>query len=199
VVTRQKALIKALGAQFDGNIWVEGVMPQEESAPGMDDSLLNASGYTPEKYRDALINVLTDASKTWPKSRVFWYMNFIPRNQNYIANVANAIAPYGSVMGNPDVMPDEKSLLNQVYPFYTQFRGKMPLFGQVEPSCYAHEHLTSGYSTKYWTPTELFNYARNNLRVNYMFWTRITSPLKAGGYTWSDAVPVIGRYPVFNQ
>ncbi len=44
-----------------------------------------------------------------------------------------------------------------MYPFYSQFYGKMPLFGQVESVCYSEPHMTSGYKTKYWTMQELFN------------------------------------------
>src|SRR4030095_5549540 len=113
-------------------------------------SALNTHGYTPEKYRDAYIRILSTAAASMPTSRVFWFMNFFPRNQNYIAAIANAVAAKGVVMGGPDVMPDNRSLKLRTYPFYDQSQYKMPPFGQVEPVCYAHQHATSGYRTKYW-------------------------------------------------
>ena len=94
-------------------------------------------------------------------------------------------------MGGPDVWPDNKSLATRTYPFYTQFKGKMPLFGQVEPLCYDEPHMTRGYKTKYWTMSELFNYARTKMHVNYMFWVRVHGTPGRGAYDWNDALPVI--------
>jgi hypothetical protein len=197
VITRYNALIKALGAQFDSNKSFEGVATQE-SALSLDSATLKANGYTPEKYRDALINMLSTATASLPTSRVFWYMNFLTGNQSYIGTIAAAVAPLGVVMGGPDDWPDNKSLATQTYPYYTQFAGKMPLFIQVEPSNYQEPHMTGGFSTKYWTMPELYKFAVNNLHVNYMFWFRITRPAHSDSYDWNDALPVIAAHPTFN-
>ena len=101
-------------------------------------------------------------------------------------------------MGGPDVMPDDAALQTHVYPFYDQMAGKMPLFGQVEPVCYSHPHKTSGYTTKYWTMTELYKYARDNLNVNYMFWVRVPTASPSDSYDWLDALPVVEKYPTLN-
>ncbi len=196
VATRFKAVLTALGNRFDGNVAFEGVIPGSESAPGLDDSILDATGYTPEKYRDALIDVLTTTAKAVPKSRVFWFMNYLPRNQNYIANVAQAVSSVGVVMGGPDVEPDNSSLVNQAYPYYGQFQNKMDLFSQVEDECYSYPHKDTSYPTKYWTPSEMFRYARDSLHVKYVFWVRI--PASGDGYGWQDALPVIANNPIFN-
>jgi hypothetical protein len=196
VVTRFNALVKAMGAKFDSNPNFEGIATQE-TALGLDSATLNAFGYTPEKYRDAYINMLTAATVSLPTSRVFWLMNFLVGGQNYIADIASAVAGKGVVMGGPDVWPDNKSLQSKVYPFYTQFYGKMPLFGQVENVCYSEPHMTSGYTTKYWTMPELFNYAVKDMHVNYMFWVRVTKPSPADAYDWTDALPVIAANPSF--
>ncbi len=189
VVQRFNALVKAIGVQFDGNKNFEGVATQE-TALGLDTPALKQFGYTPEKYRDAYINMLTAATQSLPTSRVFWLMNFLIGNQAYIGSIANAVASKGVIMGGPDVWPDNKSLQSKVYPFYTQFYKKMPLFGQVENVCYSEPHMTGGFKTKYWTMTELFSYARTRLHVSYMFWVRVTAGPK-GAYTWLDALPVI--------
>jgi len=196
VVARFNALIKALGAQFDSNPNFEGIATQE-SALSLDSAPLKAFGYTPEKYRDALISVLSNAATSLPTSRVFWFMNFLVGNQNYIGTIAAAVAPKGVIMGGPDVWPDNQSLQSRVYPFYSQFAGKMPLFGQVENVCYSEPHMTKGFPTKYWTMLELFNYARTKLHVNYMFWVRVTKPSPAGAYDWLNALPVIAANPNF--
>jgi hypothetical protein len=196
VVARFNALVKALGAKFDSNASFEGIATQETSL-GLDSATLSAFGYTAEKYRDAYINELTAATVSLPTSRVFWFMNFLVGGQDYIADIASAVAGKGVVMGGPDVWPDNKSLQSKVYPFYTQFYGKLPLFGQVENVCYSEPHMTSGYNTKYWTMPELFNYARGTMHVNYMFWVRVTKPSPSDAYDWNDALPVVAANPVF--
>jgi hypothetical protein len=196
VVARYNALVKALGAQVDSDKNFEGIATQE-SAMSMDGPVLQAFTYTPEKYRDALISMLSSATVSLPTSRVFWLMNFIVGNQAYIGDIASAVASKGVVMGGPDVWPDNRSLQSRTYPFYTQFYGKMPLFGQVENVCYSEPHMTGGFDTKYWTMPELFNYARTQMHVDYMFWVRITRPANSGAYDWEDALPVIAATPNF--
>jgi hypothetical protein len=198
VVTRWKALVSALGNRFDSNQAFEGIATQE-TALGFTNTTLDANGYTPEKYRDAYIDMLTHASNVLPTSRIFWFMNFFPRKQDYIASVANAVVGRGVVMGGPDVAPDEWAIQNRVYPLYHQFEGRMPLFGQVEDMCYRHVHADTSYPTKYWTMTELFRYARDNLVVNYMIWVRLPKPPETGAYDYFDALPVIANNPIFNQ
>ncbi len=144
------------------------------------------------------INLLTIASKAFPTSRIFWFMNFFPVKEEYIATVANAVAPLGVFMGGPDVQPDNPKLENKVYPYYTQFQSKMTLFGQVEGTCYSQLHVTSGYKTKYWTMPELFSFAKTKLHVHYMFWVHLPQPSKPGAYDWLDALPVIAANPSIN-
>ena len=192
VVARFNALTKAIGTQFDKNANFEGIATQE-TALGLESPTLNAFGYSAIKYRDALINVLGTAAANMPSSRVFWLMNFLVGGQQYIGDIAANVSKKGVIMGGPDVWPDNKSLQSKVYPFYTQFYGKMPLFGQVENVCYSEPHMTSGYKTKYWTMTELFGYAKTKLHVNYMFWVRVTKPSPKDAYDWLDALPVISN------
>ncbi len=197
VVTRYNALIKALGAQIDSNSNFEGLANQE-SALSLDSATLKSLGYTPEKYRDALINMLSAATVSLPTSRVFWYMNFLVGNQSYIGTIAAAVAPLGVVMGGPDVWPDNQSLETMAYPYYSQFAGKLPLFVQVEDINYAQPHMTSGYATKDWTMLELYNFARTKLHVNYMFWMRVPRPVNSAAYDWYDALPVIAAHRTVN-
>jgi hypothetical protein len=197
VVERMNALTAAMGKQFDSHPNFEGIAIQE-TALSLDSDARKAAGYTPEKYRDALIDVLTDAAQNFPTSRVFWYMNFLVGKQSYIADVALAVAPHGVVVGGPDALPDDGSLVRQAYPFYDQFNGKMPLFCSMQFNSYRHLHEDASYPTKYWTMGEMFRFMRDDLHVNYMFWTRKTRSWPAGSYDWTDALPVIGSNPAFN-
>lgn len=190
VVQRMAALTKALGARFDGHPNLEGVSFQE-SAMGFTPAIEKQYGYTPEKYRDALIQQLTNTRQHFPTSQVFWYQNYLEGKQAYIGQVLNAVAPLKIAMGGPDVLPDSWQLNYHSYPFYKQFKGRLTLFGSMQYDSYKHLHATKGYSSKYWTPAELFRWARNNLHVNYVFWTRKPKPEPGDSYSWQDALPVI--------
>jgi hypothetical protein len=197
VVARYKALVAAMGNRFDSHPNFEGVAVQESSL-GFSSSALNNLKYTPEKYRDALIGTFNYALTVMPRSRLFWYQNFLARNQSYIGSVAAAVGPKGMVMAGPDTLPDHDALVDKSYPFFDQFRGKMHLGIQVEGICYRALHETAGYSTKYWTMSELFRYARDELHVNYMFWVRVPKPTPSDSYDWFDALPVVKNNQYFN-
>jgi hypothetical protein len=197
VVSRFKALVTAMGTRFDSHKAFEGIATQE-TAPSLSSTVLSAHAYTPEKYRDAYIAMLTTAGAAMPTSRVFWFMNFMPGKNEYLASIAAAVVGKGVVMGGPDVWPDNKALQTRTYPLYDQFYGKMPMFGQVEHQCYKALHETSGYSTKYWTMTELYRFAKNEMHANYMFWVRLPKADPADSYDYYDALPVIKAYPVIN-
>lgn len=188
VVARMRALVTAFAA-FDDDAYFEGLSTQE-TALGFDSATLDANGYTPEKYRDAYIAVLTAAANAMPKSRVFWTMNFIPRNQSYIRNIAEAASSRGVAMGGPDLLPDSASLQSQVYPFYNEFKARMPIFIHLQPDSYSHLHSPAA-ATKYWTMREMQLYAKK-MEMDYLMWTFLPNAEAAGSYDWYDAVPIIG-------
>lgn len=197
VIERMQALIAELGQRFDPDPNFEGIAIQE-SAPSLDDPELDATDYTPEKYRDALIAVLTNGMQSLPCSRIFWFQNFLPRNNGYLDDVATAVQSLGVTMGGPDALPDDEPLQLLVFPRYDKFNGKMPLFTQVEPAVYRHLHEDTTFPTKYWTMQEIFEFARDDLHVNYVIWTRLIEPKPDDSYSWLDALPVIEANPVFN-
>ena len=123
VVTRYKALVAAMGKKFDSNPNFEGIAQQETSL-GLDSATLQKFGYTPEKYRDASISSFTYALSVMPRSRFFWYQNFFVGNQSYIGSIAAAVGPKGLVLMGPDVLPDNKALVQKTYPFYDPVPGQ---------------------------------------------------------------------------
>ena len=192
VVERMNRLVAALGREFDCHRNFEGLAVQE-SALSLEDEVLQENGYTPAAYRDALISTLTSAAASMPRSRVFWYMNFLRGGQKNITQIAEAIAPSGVAMGGPDVLPGKRPLEQLTYPFYERYRGKLPLFNSIQYNSYAHPRNGTAQSTKYWTMTELFEYARDSLHVSYLFWNRKTWRKPPDSYDWTDALPVIER------
>ncbi len=197
VLDRLQHLVAKLGAQFDCNPNFEGIGFQETS-PGLDDSSLDASGYTPEKYRDALIGLLRSAANSVPRSRVFWYMNFLPRNQKYIGDIASSVVGTGVVMGGPDILPDNRALQKRVYPYYDEFRGRLKLFNSMQHNSYRHRHGGNDSNGSYWSMEDLFQFARNKLHVDYIFWDYHPQRVPPDSHNWDDAREVIARYPTFN-
>jgi hypothetical protein len=195
---RFKRLIAALGAEFDCDPHFEGIAIQE-TAPSLDDSVLKAHGYTPEKYRDSLTGLLRSASGSLPSSRVFWYMNFLPGKQEYVGEVAQAVLGAGVVMGGPDVLPESQSLARMVYPLYGQFAGRMKLFGSMQHDSY-RQRRTGGStpgSSPYWSMDDMYRFARDRLHVDYLFWEYRTQREPTDSRGWEDAREVIARNPTF--
>jgi hypothetical protein len=198
---RLKQLVAKLGAQFDCDPHFEGVAFQETSL-GLDDDALGAAAYTPEKYRDALISLLRSASSSLPTSRVFWYMNFLPRNQHYIDDIATAVVGTGVVMGGPDVLPDNQALNKRVYPLYEEFRGRLKLFCSMQHNSYRHRHgggEGKGGGGNYWSMDDLYLFARDKLHVNYLFWDYHPQRIPPDSHNWDDARQVIARYPTIGS
>ena len=198
VVERFSKLIAALADRFDTHAAFEGVAIQE-SALSLASSDLDAYGYTPELYRDALIDVITAARDACPNSQVFWYMNFLPRRQGYIADIANAAVAAEVAMGGPDVKPDDYSLKTHTYPFFTDFNGKLTLFNSMQFNSYRHLHTDTSFPSKYWTMDELFEFAQDQLHVRYLFWNRVVKSDPADSYNWTHALPVIDATANFGQ
>lgn len=195
VLQRMNLLTEALGAAFDGNPSLEGIAFQE-SAMGFAPETARAHGYTPEAYRDALIAMLLSAKSHFPRSQVFWYMNYLEGRQAYIGDIAEAVLAHGVAMGGPDILPDSWPLGLHSYPYYTRFKDRMTLFGAVQYDSYAHRHADESLG-KYWTMDELFAFARDELHVDYVFWTRKPKSDPADSYNWTHALPVIAANGVF--
>lgn len=201
VVDRLTRLVAAIGARFDCDPRFEGVALQE-SALGLDPAKLRAAGYTPEKYRDALIRTLRGAAAGVPRSRVFWYMNFLPGNQQYLDDIARAVIGSGVVMGGPDVLPENAALQQRVYPIYSRFQGRLKLFGSMQHDSFRHPRGQGGLNAatqpgppELWSMEDLYAYARDDLHVDYVFWEYRTRRIPPDSRDWSEARDVIGRHP----
>ena len=201
VVERFTRLVEAIGARFDCDPNFEGVALQE-SALSLDPARLRTAGYTPEKYRDSLISMLRGAAAGVPRSRVFWYMNFLPGNQGYLEDIARAVVGTGVVMGGPDVLPENSALAQRVYPIYRRFEGRLKLFGSMQHDSYRHPRGGNGLGTPaksgsdaLWSMEDLFVFARDELHVDYVFWEYRSRRTPPDARDWNEARDVIVRHP----
>ncbi|MDR2878179.1 MAG: hypothetical protein LBV36_09120 [Chromatiales bacterium] len=194
VVERFGALFDALGARFDQHPDFEGIALQE-SAMGFSADVAREQNYTPEAYRDALIEILTRARQALPSSQIFWYMNFLEGGQKYLADIATAVIPLHIAMGGPDVLPNNPALARLTYPLYARFAGQLTLFNSMQYNSFAHRHANPLAHTKYWTLQELLDFARDELHVSYLFWNHKTWRKPLDSWNWDDALIVIRKNP----
>ncbi len=176
--------------QFDGQAGFGGIATCETSL-SLDMSVLTQHGYTPELYKASYLTTLGTAAKDLPRSNIYWTMNFLVKNQGYLADIADAVRAFGVQMGGPDCLPNNASLVTAAYPLYSQFKGRMRLFIQVSPPGYA---VPDDDGSGLMSMTDIFNFAKDNLFVNTMFWY----PIAGGTQNWNDAVPVIAANPIIN-
>jgi hypothetical protein len=197
VVERFARLLSALGARFDPHPGFEGIALQE-SALSLSALTLRTQDYSARAYRDALVDTLLAARRAMPHSQVFWYMNFLPGGQVLLVDIARTVAPYRIAMGGPDVLPDQTALRKLSYPIYRRFQGDMTLFGSMQFASYSHPRADGADGERYWSMEELFLFARDELRVDYLFWNRKHWQRPEGSRDWNDALAVIRKHPRFN-
>ena len=201
MVERLLALGKALAARFDGDPHFEGLALQE-SALDMTNEARQAHGYTPERYRDALIAILTGIQKSMKQSHVFWYCNFMRGNDGHLSQVAEAIVPYGVFMGGPDILPHRIGLNEESYPMYEEFNGRLTLFCSAQTDSYRHHKNDTRVWRKeplheegYLTMEQILLFARDSLHVSYVFWDVKYGGEDKGERNYDDAVQVVRKYP----
>ena len=199
VVERMSRLVAALGRAFDCHPNFEGIAFQE-TALSLDEQTLQQAGYSPERYRDSIERTLEAATRSLPRSRVFWYMNFLPGQQQYISEIADRVAGSGVVMGGPDVLPDNPALTRRTYPLYERFSGRMKLFGSMQHDSYRHPRAARAQGgDEYWSMEDLFVFARDELHVDYLFWEYRTRRQPSNSRDWAEAREVIARHPDFRR
>ena len=208
VAARLIALARALATAFDSQTNFEGLAFQE-SALMISPAVQRQEGYTPDKYRDALIKILTESAAAFRQSRVFWYMNHLEGDDGKLAEVAEALVHSRVVMGGPDILPFRQRL-QSTYQLYDRFHGRLKLFCSAQEDSYRHDRNDSrnmGNAAAVWNQPppvdgyvpmdQIFLFARDHLHVNYLFWTYKNYPGTPGSFNYDDALAVMRKYPHF--
>ena len=164
-------LLEVLGKEFDGRI--EGINLPETSVDFGESGKLHPEGFTYEGYVDGVKEIMSAARKAFPRSAVIQYANFMPgewlpwTDHGYLKAVyahANAI---GAGVGGPDLLPYRKGQQNHSYPLIAA-RGPNVVAGvAVQDGNLDDRDSATGSQV---TVDELFRYARDPLRLDYIFW-----------------------------
>lgn len=169
VKERLAALITALGKRYDASPNFEGIGLQETALGNPIKPLTEAQI---NMFYKNLISMDAHMRNQFPHTMVFQYTNY-PRP--LIKSVVDNLKVTGGMLSATDIFPDDPGLLFPgsppgVYTYFPKNKGLMPLGAQVE----APNYLNTRHDGKGHKPTiqEILNFARDNLHVNYLFWTR---------------------------
>lgn len=202
---RYTALALAIAREFGDHPAFEGIAMQESSLEITPEGY-ERFGYTPEAYRDALISIITGIQAGMPRGHMFWYSNFLPDGDKYLYDIADAMKGTGALMGGPDITPHRRWLSRISYPMYEKYARSIPLFCSAQEDSYRHhtndirvEEIEPLPPEGYMTMEDIFLFARDELRVSYVFWDYEYGAAEEGGWTFDDALEVIGRYRDFGE
>jgi hypothetical protein len=174
VQNRICALLKALAAEFDNHPNLEALcLP--ESAPGMPKGFVknpelgldyNFNKALPAgfdrfslKENTAAIKLyLATIKEAFKHTVVIQYINW-----NAVDELMNYANEKGVGIGGPDVMPRSEDTRKLAYPYYPKFSGAVPLGAAVQYPDYVVEGTEIPVR-------EIYNFGRDYLKLNYMFW-----------------------------
>lgn len=199
------ALGKALGEKFDQHPNFEGVAIQESSLD-LSEENFKRFDYSPEKYRDALITILTGLQCHLPQSHVFWYQNFMSGDDGHcLRQIADELTGSNVIMGGPDILPYNRYYHLVSYPMYEDYKDKIALFCSAQDDSYRHDKNDIRVSVKepvhpdgYLSMEDIYLFARDSLHVSYLFWNYYYEGSEQGERSYDDAIRVIRKYPTFN-
>jgi len=168
VRARFQALLRALAKTFDGRI--HGInLP--ESAVEIDPKK-DKTGFTCDRYFDAEMENARVARAVFQRSHVVQYVNFWPCEWNddheYMSRFFQFAADNRIGLGGPDIVPWRRAQMNNSYPFFNRYRGRLDLVAMAvqEPTL----TYTNPKTGKKVTPAELIQFAQDDLKLDYIFW-----------------------------
>ncbi len=168
---RLVALIRELGKRFNGHAHFEGIGLPETA---MGQPLVPVSKRDVARQYDHLLSVQRAMRAAFPNTMTYQLVNY-PREM--LSSFVGQLRTIGTALGGPDVFIDDPGLNfdrpnkpKGAYHFYAPLSGVVPLTPSVMQSNYENtQHDGRGRVP---TIAELFAFARDRLRANYIFWTR---------------------------
>ena len=172
VQARFAKLLQALAGQVGPRIEVL-VLPETAVEFGGGERNRPA-GFTFEAYVDGIKAQMLAARAAFPAARVIQYANFMPgewlpkNDHGYLRAVYALADSVGVGVGGPDLMPHRKELRAHSYPLIAaRRRPGVPAGVAVQNGNLAASDPVTGRPV---TVPELFAFARDSLRLDYIFW-----------------------------
>lgn len=173
---RFQRLLQALAQKFDGRVF--GINLPETAVEV--DARRDQTGFTCDKYFAAELENVGFARKVFKKSHVVQYVNFWPcewNNDHEFMSRMFAFAEANRIgLGGPDIVPYKKGQMNNSYPFFHRYKGRLNLVAMAvqEPTL----TYTNPKTGKRFTREEFVDFAENYLGADIIFWSTTTPWLK---------------------
>jgi hypothetical protein len=173
VAGRFHKLIFELAKRFDGKI--EGINLPESSVEFGTRGSLHPPGFTYEKYFDAIKKNMNALREAFSKSTVIQYLNFMPGGSPpkdgkfYLRNLYDFARQMKVGVGGPDILVYRKFQMENSYGLIRESHGIIPTGVAVQEGNYDVLNPKTG---KQVTIPEILDFARNYLRLDYVFWYR---------------------------
>ncbi|MCB0528541.1 MAG: hypothetical protein KDC65_08710 [Saprospiraceae bacterium] len=171
VRARFSKLLQKLGEAFDGKI--AGINLPETSVGFGDTGSLYPEGFTPEKYRDAILDQMRVLRHAFQRSVVIQYANFMPgewlprNNKGYLESLYRYAGGQHIGMGGPDIKIYKKAQMNHSYRFLKEYAPKIKTGVAVQWGNYEEINPKTGKEV---TIGELCAFATQEIGLDYIFW-----------------------------
>jgi len=179
---RMVLLMQKLGARFNAHSNFEGIgLP--ETAIGQ--PLITVTAAQEEAVHKNYLFVQKKMKIFFPNTMTFQFTNY-PKEilPWFIMGATDSLKSMGVGLGGPDVWlndpgvnyPGSKYNLPGVYTYYPKLSGIVPLTPSVQSGDYKCSRADCNNSKGNFVPTvrQLLDFARDKLKANYLFWTRVT-------------------------
>lgn len=157
------ALYQALGKEFDANPYFEAVLT-DETALGFPEN--TPATFSHEAYATQFKRLVLGARKAFPHTNIIAQTNFMGRSPEDLAAFIKYCVDNQVGIGGPDIMHPPHAPLQNYRVIMgqidgTDYRGKTPIGFSQE--VLVHKSVS-------FTPTNVHDYAFNDLGANYVFW-----------------------------
>ena len=171
VAERFFKLLFVLGKNFDGKI--EGINLPETSVGFGESGKFFPQGYTPEIYKNAVMQYMAAARKAFSKSVVIQYANFMPgewlpwEDKSYLKDIYAFAKEKKIGMGGPDIKLYNKGHMNNGYKFLIQYSKDLITGLAVQDgNC----EIVNPETGKRVSIKEIYDFGKNIIGLNYIFW-----------------------------
>ncbi len=179
VVERLKALYVELGKRYDLHPNVE-IVNLPETAPSIEQAEMKRTGYSVEKYAESLKINMQNLKNAFPNTVVIQFLNY---PTSAISTLAAYMKGNGIGLGGPDITPYNRTMTDPstgIYRLYPDLTGTVPTGAAVQNPDYTWKRSSSTpkdtIENEIWrtgeevSSDEIYLYARDTLKVNYIFW-----------------------------
>jgi len=166
---RYQALLKALAEEFDGRVF--GVnLP--ETAIDIDQKQ-DKTGFSCDAYFEAELQNAAVARASFRTSHVVQYVNFWPcewaNDRNYMGRLFEYAAANRIGLGGPDIVPNRKAQMENAYPFFNRYKGKLDLVAMaVQEPTLIYKNPNTG---RPFSKEEFVDFASSYLGADLIFWS----------------------------